>query len=95
MDAACEDNKGIFNFFYQSHLSRAISIMFIPWTLPVEFSVGFTRKLIEYIPKIKVTKNPTNPIDVLLIYLNFIIQKLTYDKYQYHKRYVRNLLKSL
>lgn len=65
--------------------------MFIPWTLPVEFSVGFTKKLLESLPKIKVTQNPKNFIDIALIYLNFMIQKFTYDKYQYHKRVVCKL----
>ncbi len=45
----------------------------------------------EALPKIKVTQNPKNLIDIGLIYLNFMIQKLTYDKYQYHKRVVCKL----
>lgn len=45
LDAACNDNQGILNYVYNSQFSRAISIMFLPWTLPVEFSVNFSKKL--------------------------------------------------
>lgn len=60
--------------------------MLLPWSLPVEFSLGFTKKLLELLPTIKVSQNPSNLVDSVLIYLNFLIQKLTYDKYQYHTR---------
>ncbi len=40
----------------------------------------------QLLPQIKVSQNPTNLLDSVLIYLNFLIQKLTYDKYQYHTR---------
>ena len=39
------------------------------------------------VPKYKGSKNSSNPFDTFLIYVNFLIQKLTYDKYQYHSRY--------
>ena len=40
----------------------------------------------QLLPQIKVSQNPSNLLDSVLIYLNFLIQKLTYDKYQYHTR---------
>jgi hypothetical protein len=60
--------------------------MMLPWTLPIEFSLGFSKKLLELLPKIKVSNNPSNLLDNVLIQINFLIQKLTYDKYQYHTR---------
>ena len=63
--------------------------MLIPWTLPVEMSISFTKKLIDYLPKIDVPHDSKNLIDNMLVYLNLLIQKLTYDKYQYHARYVQ------
>ncbi len=44
LDAACEDNKGILYSVYDSQISRAISIILLPWTLPLEFTFNFTRK---------------------------------------------------
>ncbi len=44
LDKACNDEKGILNYVYDSELSRCISIMFMPWTLPLEFSLNFTKK---------------------------------------------------
>ncbi len=44
LDAACDDDKGIINYLYYSQLSRAISIFFLPWTLPIELSLNFTKK---------------------------------------------------
>ena len=49
--------------------------------------VFFFNRVLELLPKIKVPSNSTSFLDTLLIYLNFIIQKFTYDKYQYHARY--------
>ncbi len=47
--------------------------------------------MINLMPKIKVSKNPRNPFDLFLVYLNFMINKFTYEKYQYHKRVVCKL----
>ena len=44
LDAACNDNKGLINYVYNSQVTRAISIMLLPWTLPFEFSFNFTKK---------------------------------------------------
>lgn len=44
LDAACNDSQGLLNFIFDSQLSRAISIIFLPWTLPVEFCLNFTKK---------------------------------------------------
>ncbi len=49
MDAACEDNKGILYTVYDSQISRAVSIMLLPWTLPVEFSLSFTKRYFKFV----------------------------------------------
>lgn len=104
MDAACNDNQGILNYVYHSQFSRAISIMFLPWTLPVEFSVNFSKKLdfstrlcliflsiiflrvLELIPKIKVSPDSKGLFDSFFLTINYLIHRFTYDKYQYHNR---------
>lgn len=86
LDVACADDKGLINYVYASKLSRAISIMFLPWLLPIEFSINFTKRFLELIPKVQVPTHSTNLLDNLLIVLNYFIQRFTYDKYQYHAR---------
>jgi hypothetical protein len=86
LDVACADDKGLINYVYASKLSRAISIMFLPWLLPIEFSINFTKRFLELIPKVQVPTHSTNLLDNMLIALNYFIQRFTYDKYQYHAR---------
>jgi patatin-like phospholipase domain-containing protein 2 len=91
LDVACEENEGLVRYLIDSQLSRALSIMFLPWTLPFELSYKFTKKVLQLVPKIKVTPNSTSILDTLLIYFNYLIQRFTYDKYQYHARVTCNL----
>ena len=43
--------------------------------------------MLELIPTFKVSANQSkNLIDTIFLYINFIIHKFTYDKYQYHSR---------
>lgn len=92
LDAACDDNKGIFNYVYHSELTRAISIMFLPWTLPVEFMFKFTKRLIHLVPRFKASNHSKNVVNSLLLYLNYIMHRLTYDRYQYHSRTCKHCL---
>ncbi|CAF0713096.1 unnamed protein product [Brachionus calyciflorus] len=86
LDAACDDDKGLINLIYNSQLSRAISIFFLPWTLPVEFSVKFSKKALEMIPQIKVSPDSKGVVDSILLLINYLIHRFTYDRYQYHSR---------
>lgn len=87
LDAACADHKeSLISYMYNSQACRAISIMFLPWTLPFDMSIQFTKRLIELIPKPTTNDSSKGFIDSVLVLLHFLIQKLTYDKYQYHAR---------
>ena len=88
LDAACADYKEtLINYLYNSQFSRAISILLIPWTLPIDLSLNFTKKIIDYVPTIDIPKNDSkNMLRRLLICYNFLVQKFKYDKYQYHSR---------
>ena len=49
LDVASDENKGIINYVFDSQLSRALQIMFLPWTLPFEFSLNFTKKSVIFL----------------------------------------------
>lgn len=86
LDAACQDEKNLLNYIFNSQIIRAISLALLPWTLPLEISLNFTKRIIELIPRIQVSPNSTNIRDHLFVYFNLLVEKLTHDKYQYHTR---------
>ena len=44
LDAACQDEKNLLNYIFNSQIIRAISLALLPWTLPLEISLNFTKK---------------------------------------------------
>ncbi len=48
----------------------------LPWTLPIEFSLGFSKKLLELLPKIKVSNNPSNLLDNVLIQMCLLLKQI-------------------
>ncbi len=88
LDRACADYKGgLISHVYNSKFSRAISIFFLPMTLPIDMSLNFTKRLISYVPTFDLSNNESkNMIKSLLLCYNLLIQRFKYDKYQYHSR---------
>lgn len=88
LDRACADYKGgLISHVYNSKFSRAISIFFLPMTLPIDMSLNFTKRLISYVPTFDLSNNESkNMIKSLLLCYNLLIQRFKYDRYQYHSR---------
>ena len=68
-------------------LSRALSFAFLPWTLPFDLSVNFSKRLLDILPKFTVPTSSPGLLNMFFVYFNLLVQKLTYEKYHYHARY--------
>jgi hypothetical protein len=85
LDTAVNDNTGLISYIQNSQVSRLVSIAFLPWTLPIEFSFNFSKRVINLLPQMKAKSN-SYIVDLMVKYMNAFIERLTYDKYQYHAR---------